>query len=127
MKTQYNILKWPDNPGCRNRHIFSHNGVGTRNLLNHPNILEKAKAEIDSQIGHTRLVDEGDLPRLPYIQNIVSETLRLHPPAPLHVQHYSSDDCEIGGYSVSRGTMVLLNAWAIQRDGILVRPVELQA
>ncbi|XP_039155741.1 cytochrome P450 81D1-like [Eucalyptus grandis] len=86
------------------------------NLLNHPNMLEKARVEIDTQIGPDRLVDESDLSRLPYIHNIILETLRLHPPAPLLIPHYSSDDCEIGGYGVSRGTMVLINAWAIHRD-----------
>ncbi|KAK3416489.1 hypothetical protein EUGRSUZ_H02247, partial [Eucalyptus grandis] len=78
--------------------------------------VQKARVEIDTQIGQDRLVDESDLSRLPYIHNIILETLRLHPPAPLLIPHYSSDDCEIGGYGVSRGTMVLINAWAIHRD-----------
>ncbi|KAF7846646.1 hypothetical protein BT93_L3971 [Corymbia citriodora subsp. variegata] len=86
------------------------------NLLNHPTILKKAKAEIDSQIGQNRLIDESDLSKLPYIQNIISETLRLHPSVPLLLPHYSSDDCTIGGFSVQRGTIVLVNAWAIHRD-----------
>ncbi|KAF8017353.1 hypothetical protein BT93_H2521 [Corymbia citriodora subsp. variegata] len=86
------------------------------NLLNHPTILNKAKAEIDSQIGHNRLTDESDLSRLPYLQNIISETLRLYPPAPLLLPHCSSDDCIIGGFNVPGGTVVLVNAWAIHRD-----------
>ncbi|KAI3411340.1 uncharacterized protein J3R85_018129 [Psidium guajava] len=86
------------------------------NLLNHPTILKKAKAEIDSQIGQSRLIDEADLSRLPYLLNIISETLRLYPPAPLLLPHCSSDDCIIGGFSVPRGTVVLVNAWAIHRD-----------
>ncbi|KAF8017348.1 hypothetical protein BT93_H2516 [Corymbia citriodora subsp. variegata] len=86
------------------------------NLLNHPNILEKARAEIDSQIGQDRLIDESDLVKLPYLQNIITETLRLHPPVPLLIPHYSSDDCSIGGYDVSCDTMVMINAWAIHRD-----------
>lgn len=52
------------------------------NLLNHPHILEKAKAELDRQIGQQNLMDEPDLSKLPYLQNIISETLRLYPPAP---------------------------------------------
>ncbi|XP_030538944.2 cytochrome P450 81E8-like [Rhodamnia argentea] len=85
------------------------------NLFNHPNILKKAKAEIDAHC-EERLVEESDLLKLPYLQNIISETLRLHPPAPLLIPHYSSDECVIGGYDMPRGTIVLINAWAIHRD-----------
>ncbi|XP_038719973.1 cytochrome P450 81Q32-like [Tripterygium wilfordii] len=86
------------------------------NLVNKPEILEKARAEIDSQVGEENLVDEPELPNLRYTQAIISETLRLYPAAPLMVPHVSSDDCTLGGYHVPRNTMVLVNAWAIQRD-----------
>ncbi|KAI9128159.1 hypothetical protein K1719_001152 [Acacia pycnantha] len=85
-------------------------------LLNNPHVLEKAKKEIDSQIGQERLIDELDVSKLPYLQSIISETLRLHPAAPLLVPHEASNDCTIAGYNVPRGTMVLVNAWAIHRD-----------
>ncbi|KAJ0508987.1 putative isoflavone 2'-hydroxylase [Helianthus annuus] len=85
-------------------------------LLNHPNVLEKARAEIDEYTRQERLVQETDLPNLPYIQCIVNETLRLFPAAPLLVPHESSEDCTIGGYDVARGTIVLVNALAIHRD-----------
>ncbi|XP_056158367.1 cytochrome P450 81Q32-like isoform X2 [Syzygium oleosum] len=86
------------------------------NLLNHPNILEKARTEIDSQVGQDHLIDESDLAKLLFLRNIISETLRLHPPVPLLIPHYSSDDCKIGGYDVPRDTIVMINAWAIHRD-----------
>ncbi|KAF7828666.1 cytochrome P450 81E8-like [Senna tora] len=85
-------------------------------LLNNPEVLKKAKEEIDAHIGHEHLIDEPDISKLPYLQHIVSETLRLHPAAPLLVPHLSADDCTIGGYNVPRDTMVLVNAWAIHRD-----------
>ncbi|KAM7254333.1 hypothetical protein ACFE04_032015 [Oxalis oulophora] len=86
------------------------------NLLNNPHVLNKAKAEIDSVVGHQRLLDESDIPKLPYLQNIMWETLRLYPAAPLLVPHQSSEDCQIAGYDVPRGTMLLVNAWTIHRD-----------
>ncbi|PON49934.1 Cytochrome P450, E-class, group I [Parasponia andersonii] len=86
------------------------------NLLNHPHVLKKARAELDSQVGQQQLVDESDLSKLPYLQCIISETLRLYPAGPLLVPHYSSNDCTIGGYDVPRDTMLLVNAWAIHRD-----------
>ncbi|KAK7319227.1 hypothetical protein RJT34_03945 [Clitoria ternatea] len=85
-------------------------------LLNHPEILKKAKDELDTHVGQDRLVDESDIPNLPYIQNIIYETLRLYSPAPLLLPHYSSEEFNIGGFTVPRDTIVLINAWAIQRD-----------
>ncbi|XP_050206449.1 cytochrome P450 81Q32-like [Mercurialis annua] len=85
-------------------------------LVNYPDILHKAKTEIDLQIGQERLLEESDLPNLPYLQNIISETLRLYPAGPLLVPHYSSSDCIIGGYNIPKNTIVLINAWAIHRD-----------
>ena len=52
------------------------------NLLNHPDGLKKARAELDAQIGQERLIDEPDIAKLPYLQNIMSETLRLLPGRP---------------------------------------------
>ncbi|KAL1818900.1 hypothetical protein DCAR_0415128 [Daucus carota subsp. sativus] len=85
-------------------------------LLNNPDVLRKARDEIDTVLGHDRLVEESDLSKLPYLQNIISETFRLFPAAPLLVPHKSSADCVIEGYDVPRGTIVLVNAWSIHRD-----------
>ncbi|KAK8611600.1 hypothetical protein V6N13_131647 [Hibiscus sabdariffa] len=38
------------------------------NLLNHPQVLNKAKAEIDREIGDENLIDESDVPKLKYLQ-----------------------------------------------------------
>ncbi|XP_027169216.1 cytochrome P450 81D1-like [Coffea eugenioides] len=61
-------------------------------LLNHPKVLEKAQTELDAQVGTERLVDEHDLSNLPYLHNIISETLQLYPAAPMLVPHELSDD-----------------------------------
>ncbi|GLU10743.1 hypothetical protein SLE2022_275290 [Rubroshorea leprosula] len=61
-------------------------------------------------------MDETDAPNLHYLQNIILETLRLYPPAPLLVPHFSSSDFTVGGYDVPRDTIVLVNAYAIHRD-----------
>ncbi|CAH2061398.1 unnamed protein product [Thlaspi arvense] len=86
------------------------------NLLNHPEVLRKVRTEIDTKIGFDRLIDEPDTKNLPYLQGIVLETLRLHPAAPTLVPHMTSDDCVMAGYDVPRGTMLLVNVWAMHRD-----------
>ncbi|GJU12837.1 cytochrome P450 81E8-like protein [Tanacetum coccineum] len=85
-------------------------------LLNNPQVLKKAQNEIDKVIGNDRFVDESDLVNLPYLQCIINETFRLCPPGPLLVPHESSEDCVVGGYNIPRGTMLLVNQWAIHHD-----------
>ncbi|CAH8315370.1 unnamed protein product [Eruca vesicaria subsp. sativa] len=89
------------------------------NLLNHPEILKKARIEIDDKIGFDRLVEEPDIVNLPYLQSILSETLRLYPVVPLLLPHLSSSDCKVAGYDIPRGTMLLTNVWAMHRDPTL--------
>ncbi|XP_021908175.1 cytochrome P450 81D11-like [Carica papaya] len=86
------------------------------NLFNHPDILNKARAEINVKIGENRLIDEFDLPKLEYLQNIIFETFRLYPAAPLLLPHMSSDQCVIHGYNMPSDTILLINAWTIHRD-----------
>ncbi|CAN7044979.1 unnamed protein product [Brassica rapa subsp. trilocularis] len=86
------------------------------NLLNHPEVLKKAKTEIDEQIGLDRLIEEQDIVKLPYLQSIVSETLRLYPVVPMLLPHMASKDCMVAGYDVPRKTILLVNVWAIHRD-----------
>ena len=76
-------------------------------LLNHPQVLEKAQNEIDRKVGKYRLVDESDIPNLPYLCCIINETMRLYPAGLLLIPHESSDDCIVGGYNIPRGTMLL--------------------
>ncbi|OMO70597.1 Cytochrome P450 [Corchorus olitorius] len=85
-------------------------------LLNHPEVLQKAREEIISQVGHERLPNDSDLANLPYLRCVVNETLRLYPPAPTLLPHYASEDCRVGGYEIPKHTMLMVHAWAIHRD-----------
>ncbi|KAI8542236.1 hypothetical protein RHMOL_Rhmol08G0122800 [Rhododendron molle] len=85
-------------------------------LLRNPKTLEKAKAEIEQTIGKGKPIEETDIPQLPYLQAIVKESMRLHPPAPLLLPRTVETDVEVYGYTVPQGAQVLVNAWAIGRD-----------
>ncbi|CAL0334927.1 unnamed protein product [Lupinus luteus] len=86
------------------------------NLLNNPEVLKKAKDELDTQIGQDQLLNEADLPKLPYLKYIVQETLRLYPPAPLLIPHVSSEDITVEGFNIPSDTLVIVNGWGMQRD-----------
>ncbi|GLU06563.1 hypothetical protein SLE2022_235880 [Rubroshorea leprosula] len=48
-------------------------------LLNHPEVLRKVRDELDAQIRREHLIDDSDLSKLPNLQNLISESLRLDP------------------------------------------------
>ncbi|CAH9125297.1 unnamed protein product [Cuscuta epithymum] len=85
-------------------------------LLNHQQVLKKAQKEIDDHVGHARLIEESDMAKLPYLNCIMKESMRMYPPAPLAIPHESSEECTIAGYCIPKGTMLLLNLYFIQRD-----------
>uniref|UniRef100_K3ZDU0 Cytochrome P450 n=1 Tax=Setaria italica TaxID=4555 RepID=K3ZDU0_SETIT len=85
-------------------------------LLTNPEAMQKVRAELDANVGTARLVEESDMTNLPYLQCVVKETLRLCPVAPVIPAHEAMEDCTVGGFAVRRGTMILVNAWAIHRD-----------
>ena len=85
-------------------------------LLNNPDILKKASAEIDAHVGNERLIQESDMPNLPYLHCILNEVLRLYPGGPLLVPHESRENVSVGGYEIPTGTMLLVNAYHIHRD-----------
>ncbi|GER31267.1 cytochrome P450 [Striga asiatica] len=89
-------------------------------LLRHPSKLSTLRKEINDVINGVQndqqSVQESDIPRLPYLQAVVKETLRLHPPAPLLVPHKANADVEVNDYIVPKDAQVLVNVWASGRD-----------
>jgi len=65
-------------------------------LLTHPEAMLKARAEIDANVGRSRLVEESDMTNLPYLQCVVKETLRLCPVGPVFHGLVRPDDCAGG-------------------------------
>ncbi|CAH8261142.1 unnamed protein product [Arabidopsis lyrata] len=84
-------------------------------IINNPICLKRLREEIESVVGKTRLIQETDLPNLPYLQAVVKEGLRLHPPAPLFART-SREWCEIRGFYIPENTTLVVNAYAIMRD-----------
>eukprot|EP01018_Ginkgo_biloba_P001778 Gb_15030 [translate_table: standard] len=85
-------------------------------LLKQPKIMKKAQKELEDVVGIEQRVEECHLTQLPYLEAIVKEVLRLHPALPLLAPHCPDKACQIGGFVIPKGTQVLVNVWAIQRD-----------
>ncbi|KAL5723199.1 hypothetical protein ACHQM5_006623 [Ranunculus cassubicifolius] len=88
-------------------------------MVLHPDIQAKAQAEIDTLFGgdKSRLVSDSDLAQLPYLQAIVKESLRVHPPGPLlSWARLAIHDVHIGSHFIPAGTTAMVNMWAITHD-----------
>ncbi|KAJ0968499.1 hypothetical protein J5N97_025416 [Dioscorea zingiberensis] len=85
-------------------------------MIDKPETIRKAQEELDSVVGKEEIVDESHLPKLHYLEALVKEALRLHPPTPLLLPRYPTATCNIGGYTIPKGTKVFINVWSIHRD-----------
>jgi cytochrome P450 len=56
-----------------------------------------------------------DLPNMPYTEMVIRESLRLYPPAPAFGRE-PIEDVTIGAYEVPKGSLVMVNSYAMQRD-----------
>lgn len=85
-------------------------------LIKNPKAFMKLREEIHSVFGSNyRLLKESDVPKLPFLQAVVKETLRFNPIATLRPRQCDVDT-RINGYDIEAGTRILINAYAIMRD-----------
>ncbi|OAY69215.1 Cytochrome P450 CYP73A100 [Ananas comosus] len=80
-------------------------------VVNHPEVQSKIRKEIDDVLGDAEPVTESNLHKLPYLQAVVKETLRLHSPIPLLVPHMNLEEAKLGVYTIPKGSKVVVNAW----------------
>ncbi|KAL5748529.1 hypothetical protein ACOSP7_025571 [Xanthoceras sorbifolium] len=85
-------------------------------LLQNPKNLTKAQNELREVLGKDSLVQEFDITKFPYLQAVVKETFRLHPPAPFLLPRKAETEVEICSYVVPKSAQVLVNVWAMGRD-----------
>lgn len=71
--TQLTVMEW----------VMAH-------LLKDQRTMEMVKSELDSVVGKERKVEESDIPNLKFLEAVVKETFRLHPPVPLLVRTINS-------------------------------------
>lgn len=85
-------------------------------LVLHPDIQAQAKQELNLIVG-ARPIKDIDIPKLHYLQAIVKEVLRLHPPGPLlSWARLAVHDVHVGKFFVPAGTTAMVNMWAITHN-----------
>ncbi|CAD6336143.1 unnamed protein product [Miscanthus lutarioriparius] len=86
-------------------------------LIRNPKAMQRATAEVREAFGARGAVAEHALGELRYLHLVIRETFRLHTPLPLLLPRQSQEPCRVLGYDVPAGTTVLINVWALGRDG----------
>ena len=84
---------------------------GIAELVNHPHIQKKLRQELDTVLGPGVPITEPDIQKLPYLQAVVKETLRLRMAIPLLVPHMNLHEAKLGGYDIPAESKILVNAW----------------
>ncbi|XP_047042850.1 geraniol 8-hydroxylase-like [Lolium rigidum] len=84
-------------------------------LLQDQRIMTTLQQELKMVLGSKTHVEYSDINQLPYLQSVVKETLRLHAVVPL-VPNKAEATVEIQGYTIPKGSTVLVNLWAIHHD-----------
>ena len=88
-------------------------------LVLNPHIQLRVQQELDAVFGKGSAITsfESALARLPYLQAVIKETLRMHPPGPLlSWARLSTQDVCVAGHTIPAGTTAMVNMWAITHD-----------
>ena len=83
-------------------------------LSQHPEAERKLHAELGTVLAG-RSPTPDDLPRLTYTRAVMAESMRLRPPA-WTLERSALEDFEVGGYTLRRGTVVLMPQYLVHRD-----------
>jgi trans-cinnamate 4-monooxygenase len=79
-------------------------------LVNHPEVQQKIREELDAVVAPGIPMTESDIVKLPYLQAVMKESLRLHITLPF-VPRLNVPQTKLGGYDIPAGTKVLVNIW----------------
>ncbi|KAL1828180.1 hypothetical protein DCAR_0207375 [Daucus carota subsp. sativus] len=86
-------------------------------MILHPTIQAKVHEELDRVVRNSRAITESDISAMVYLEAVVKEAFRLHPPGPLlSWARLATTVTTIDGYHVPAGSTAMVNMWAITRD-----------
>ncbi|XBI94376.1 hypothetical protein VPH35_031023 [Triticum aestivum] len=83
-------------------------------LMRNPAVMAKTQAEVRQTLDNKSPEDHGGrMDKLECTKMVIKEDMRLHPVVPLLLPRVCWDTCNIGGFEVSKGSRIMVNAWAI--------------
>nr|BAM68818.1 putative cytochrome P450 monooxygenase CYP71AV1 [Artemisia chamaemelifolia] len=85
-------------------------------LIKCPRAMEKVQAELRKALNGKEKIHEEDIQELSYLNLVIKETLRLHPPLPLVLPRECRQPVNLAGYDIPNKTKLIVNVFAINRD-----------
>lgn len=84
-------------------------------LGHHPEVQQRLHAELDGTLGDADPTPE-DLFELPYLEQVLTEALRLFPPA-FTTFRSPKEPVRLGGYDIEADAQLTIPQWLVHRDG----------
>ncbi|KAJ3840534.1 cytochrome P450 [Lentinula raphanica] len=84
-------------------------------MIHHQDIQKRAHEEILATIGEHQLPCLADQSSMPFLQAVIQETHRFHPPVPLATHSTYAED-EYEGHRIPKKAWVLANIWAMTHE-----------
>ena len=85
-------------------------------IVNNQEVQQDLHQELDRTVGRHRLPNIQDKPNMPLLQATVLEVLRISSVLPMALPHETSEDVTLGSYKIPKGTVVVVNLWAVNHD-----------
>eukprot|EP01120_Amphizonella_sp_Union-15-10_P001080 TRINITY_DN1113_c0_g2_i2.p1 TRINITY_DN1113_c0_g2~~TRINITY_DN1113_c0_g2_i2.p1 ORF type:complete len:277 (-),score=47.39 TRINITY_DN1113_c0_g2_i2:62-892(-) len=82
----------------------------SRNL----HVQEKARQLVLEKFGRDSELSHDKVNQVPYINAIINEALRLHPPVPM-LARFTATDVELSGYPVPKNTNIIVPTYSLHR------------
>lgn len=92
------------------------------NLSQNPEVERRALEEVDALGGRPPRFE--DLPRLKYLEMTARESMRVYPASAFLFGREATEDVALGGYSVKRGSWILISPYIVHRDPRLFKNPE---
>ncbi|XP_076171325.1 putative cytochrome P450 305a1 isoform X1 [Ptiloglossa arizonensis] len=86
------------------------------NTVVHQDIQQKVQKEIDSVISTDRIPDLTDKPNMPYVEAVITESLRRWPVFPLVGPRRVLHDTKLDEYTIPKDSTVLMNIYTVNMD-----------
>ena len=88
-------------------------------MLKYPEIQMAVQSELDAVVGADRLPTHADKKLLPYTMATLLEIQRYGSTARFGIGHTAAEDTELFGYTITKGSYLIPNLWAVHHDPML--------
>ncbi|UYV80962.1 TBXAS1, partial [Cordylochernes scorpioides] len=85
-------------------------------LAHHQDVQDKVREEVRKVQGDKDIFDPDDVGKLTYMEQVLSEVLRLYPPSPMAVQRLASKDYEVNGKKIPKSIPFIVALDALHRS-----------